>query len=412
VSALSTAASVSQQYNLDDYVPPSVQNDVATGESIYDAAASVAANTTVGPHGSIALSDTARTAITSTIIGGISVVAPELGAAYAILLAIGPKAGPGPGVCSTNPPINSLPSTLVSWPYFKSWAGFFGPYPTYPAGTFESFANPILEYNWLLFSNCFSDSSAYVPPPILLGLLINAWNSKHASSSKRTIARSGLNANFGQQPASYDPISNALETALIAKYTGSAPANETFEQSIAAESAVPNNLTSSFVINDGPLIVQVVALHLRQPSGSSTTAATTAATSSSPSTAKRVAVGAAIVVGAGALGVGAWAFLTHQSYLGALKGIVGLTGINPLPLAAEASSKTTVQTLIFPRPRYSPSRAKAWARAHNYAVRKEPDIKEHTIRIRQRNPSEFEGGSFRTISLGKSGVKAVVGHLR
>jgi hypothetical protein len=414
VSVLSTAAGeVSTQFDVNDYVPPAVQSDIATGETIYDAASNVAANTTIGPHGSIAISDTARQAITSTIIGGISIVAPELGAAYAILLAIGPKAGPGPGVCATNPPISPAPSSLVAWPYFKSWQSFFGPYPSYPAGTFEAFANPVLEYNWLLFSNCFSDSDAYVPPPVLLGLLINAWNSKHQSTSQRTITRTGLNANFGQELGSYDPIANALETALVAKYTASSnTANETFEQSIAAESAVPNNLSSSFVINNGPLIVQVVKLHLRQP-------AAPAAAPAPPSTATRVGVAAAIVVGAGALGVGAWALATHQGYLAALKGIWGASGgrvaamINPLPLSAgEASQSTTVQTLLFPRPRYSESRAKAWTRSHGYAVRKSPDVGDRTIRIRQRDPSDFKKGTFRTISLGKSGVKAVVGRLR
>jgi hypothetical protein len=140
--------------------------------------------------------------------------------------------------------------------------------------------------------------------------------------------------------------------------------------------------------------------------------------SSTRSLGKSLLVGSAIVLVSGAAGIGVWALVTHQSYLGALKGIWRSTGgaavrkVNPLPALAAAEAKsTTVQTLLFPRPRYSESRAKGWARAHNYLAHK-TDITDHYIRLRQRPPSAFKSGSFRTITLGNSGVKAVVGHLR
>jgi hypothetical protein len=71
--------------------------------------------------------------------------------------------------------------------------------------------------------------------------------------------------------------------------------------------------------------------------------------------------------------------------------------------------KTTVQSLILPKSKFkSKKAAKAWAKQHGY---KTSGLEETSTsyRIRQFNPEHFQSGSFRTISLGDSGVKAVVG---
>jgi hypothetical protein len=134
----------------------------------------------------------------------------------------------------------------------------------------------------------------------------------------------------------------------------------------------------------------------------------------------KVALGGAAVVGASALGVGVYALATSQTFFAALKGIFGgiVKTVNPLPAAAlgviaaeEAPQSTTVQTLIFPKSKYSESRAKAWSMAHGYVVHK-TDVTSQSIRIRQRPPSKFQKGSLRTISFGRSGIRAVIGHLK
>ena len=71
---------------------------------------------------------------------------------------------------------------------------------------------------------------------------------------------------------------------------------------------------------------------------------------------------------------------------------------------------TTIQTLIFDKTKYSASEAAAWAKDHGFAVASNPgvDETEDSVRIRQRSPSQFETGSFRTIDLAP-GIKAVIG---
>lgn len=68
---------------------------------------------------------------------------------------------------------------------------------------------------------------------------------------------------------------------------------------------------------------------------------------------------------------------------------------------------STIQTLIFSRESYDPGKAKTWAKEHGFTATKTDDTDE-SIRIRQKNPDEFQEGSFRTIELTK-GVKAVIG---
>ena len=67
-----------------------------------------------------------------------------------------------------------------------------------------------------------------------------------------------------------------------------------------------------------------------------------------------------------------------------------------------------VQTLILPRERFTPSRARTWARSRGFRVMK-IDETSRSLRIRQRNPKDFARDSFRTITLGDTDVRAVVG---
>lgn len=80
-----------------------------------------------------------------------------------------------------------------------------------------------------------------------------------------------------------------------------------------------------------------------------------------------------------------------------------------LPEKQVKPSTTTVQTLIFDKEKFTVAQAKAWAKENGFRSDKvdEPEAGK-TIRLRQKSPSAFQPGSFRTISL-KSGIKAVVG---
>lgn len=68
---------------------------------------------------------------------------------------------------------------------------------------------------------------------------------------------------------------------------------------------------------------------------------------------------------------------------------------------------TVVQTLIFNKDKFSESKAKDWAKEHDFKYGK-VDEKENTFRLRQMNPSNLKKDSFRTIEL-TSGVEAVIG---
>ena len=78
------------------------------------------------------------------------------------------------------------------------------------------------------------------------------------------------------------------------------------------------------------------------------------------------------------------------------------------PKKWEFSSK--IQSLLFPKDEWSTAAAaRRWAKQHGFKASK-THITTNYIRIRQRPPSEFT--TFRTIELGKSGVKAVIGEPR
>jgi len=76
----------------------------------------------------------------------------------------------------------------------------------------------------------------------------------------------------------------------------------------------------------------------------------------------------------------------------------------------EEQQSTTVQSLIFGKSKFSTAtEAKKWAKDHDFRNDK-VDETESSFRLRQREPSDFEEKSFRTIEL-KDGVKAVIGKL-
>lgn len=70
--------------------------------------------------------------------------------------------------------------------------------------------------------------------------------------------------------------------------------------------------------------------------------------------------------------------------------------------------QTEIQTLILDKDVF-PKRSDAtkWARDHDFRADK-VDENENSFRLRQRNPGDFQEGSFRTIELA-NGVKAVIG---
>lgn len=78
-----------------------------------------------------------------------------------------------------------------------------------------------------------------------------------------------------------------------------------------------------------------------------------------------------------------------------------------LALMAEA---TTVQSVIFDKEHFTHAQAVKWLRDHDFKAAK-TDEKEKTFRFRQRDPGDFQDGSFRTITL-TTGVKAIIGRLK
>ena len=76
----------------------------------------------------------------------------------------------------------------------------------------------------------------------------------------------------------------------------------------------------------------------------------------------------------------------------------------------DALAQTTVQTLIFRKPKFTVATAKSWARRHDFRNDK-VDETDASIRLRQRTPSDFQSESFRTITL-TEGVQAVIGKLK
>lgn len=76
------------------------------------------------------------------------------------------------------------------------------------------------------------------------------------------------------------------------------------------------------------------------------------------------------------------------------------------------TKQTEIQTVICSKTRFKTlAAAKRWIRDHNFKVShegKKPDETSTSFRFRQRDPGDFQTGSFRTIALDR-GVSAVIG---
>ena len=403
------ASAYTSQFNATSYVPQNLQDDYATGEAYYNQFSQAAQGTiTVGSNGSVHVSDQVAFALADAVAGVVALAIPVLGTAFAVLMSIAPRAGAGPGECSTSPPTGPAPSQLTNWQYFTSWTSFYPPYSN--AGGFESYANPVLEYNWLLQANCFSSQAT--SPAILLAALIASWNATH-EGPPRVITRSGLvQQGFGAFPSGYDPIAEALETAILAQYS---PANETFAQATSGTDYTgPYNTSSSFSINDGPHKT-VLTLKLTQPSAASdspTVAAAKTAVGVTAAAAGTVTLTAIIW----ALATGkAWDWAFSQAWAEIKEMIDGPAGLHEvaggfmeeLPIVSERQG-TETQTLLFSRHKYDTASARAWARAHGYRSGK-VDVTANYIRIRQKDPSRFR--RLRTVPFSRD-IKAVIGPLK
>lgn len=68
------------------------------------------------------------------------------------------------------------------------------------------------------------------------------------------------------------------------------------------------------------------------------------------------------------------------------------------------------QTVIFDKLFWRKAAARNWLRRHGYKYG-DVDEKANTYRFRQRDPSDFDPKSFRTLSF-MSGLKVVFGHVR
>lgn len=74
-------------------------------------------------------------------------------------------------------------------------------------------------------------------------------------------------------------------------------------------------------------------------------------------------------------------------------------------------ARARVASLLFPVDGWDIDGALSWAQSNGYSARK-VDVTARFIRLRQKEPSTFVRGSFRTIALGDTGVRAIVGRPR
>lgn len=115
---------------------------------------------------------------------------------------------------------------------------------------------------------------------------------------------------------------------------------------------------------------------------------------------------AAIISIGGGIG---WWILTNggrRSFRGALENPARRKRKRKRSSRKRGRGKGRVQSLLFPRSRFTPSKAKAWARAHSFKSGK-VDVTGNYVRLRQEPPGKF--GRMRTIQFKNTPVKAVVG---
>jgi hypothetical protein len=253
----SAAATVAEQFDLSQYVPPDIASDAATAADYYNQFQNAAAGVSI-VNGRLELSDAASQAVLEGMVAALNSV-PVIGLALDLILALGPKAGAGPGVCATDPP--SVPpgtaptlAQLQAWPHFQSWASFNGAYPVAAPGSFEAFANPVLEFNWLLHANCFAQ--LYTPPAVVLATLIAAWNATHQATSTRSVCRSFQHITSFGTNAGYDPIADALYWSIVGDPKFQGPATDW----TGPQYNGPDTASRCFSVNTGATIVRIKPL--------------------------------------------------------------------------------------------------------------------------------------------------------
>lgn len=74
---------------------------------------------------------------------------------------------------------------------------------------------------------------------------------------------------------------------------------------------------------------------------------------------------------------------------------------------------THVQSIIFKKEHWTVAKARNWLKEHDKKFGK-VDVRENTLRFRQRSPGDFQKGEFAVINFGEPerGIEAVVGHLK
>jgi hypothetical protein len=72
---------------------------------------------------------------------------------------------------------------------------------------------------------------------------------------------------------------------------------------------------------------------------------------------------------------------------------------------------TEVQSLLFNKSAFPVGKAQSWAKHHGFAYGRVERGGGDMLRLRQRNPSDYVSGSFRTVAL-TDGVEAVIGRLK
>ena len=237
---------------------------------------------------------------------------------------------------------------------------------------------------WARMSETFLNGYSAPDPSAFVTAFITAWNTIHPPS--RTIVFDGTGGTF---------LDNVISGGGWTAVDGTSPVPQRLAPTIPVN--IPLEFVDSGIIGPG-FAGEGVPISFK-PS-----------TTSGMSTTKKaaLAVGGTVVVGA--VGAAIYGYVTGQG-VGYLFGLAAdaVTGaVFAGELAAEEASggKTHIQSLLFPRSRFTPSKAKRWALAHGYRASK-TDITENYVRIRQQPPSRFS--TFRTVPLGSSGVKAVVG---
>lgn len=171
--------------------------------------------------------------------------------------------------------------------------------------------------------------------------------------------------------------------------------------SIGWEDGAGNMQTATLTINVVPFMPIQVPIYTNMPTPAVATPA-----KGGLSTGAKVAIGATVLA-VGGVGIAA------AARTGAFKGLIGeaqeamAAARGRHHHAGESRRKSMkVQSVLVPRSKFSKREATAWVRGHGYHVRK-VDTTQNYYRFRQRDPGDFKVK--RTIPLGDSGVKAVVG---